>query len=83
MKKLFARLSLLCLMAVLLVPMVACKGKEAEVDETPTATTETTTMEEPTTGMRTPMDTSMTSDMGTDMTTSEPMTTDAVPPAGQ
>jgi hypothetical protein len=82
MKKLFARLSLLCLMAVLLVPMVACKGKEAEVDETTTATTETTTMEEPTT--TTPMDTGMTtSDMGTDMTTSEPMTTDAVPPAGQ
>jgi len=81
MKKLFAHLSLLCLMAVLLVPMVACKGKEAEVDETPAATTETTTMEEPTT--TTPMDTNMTSDMGTDMTTSEPMTTDAQPPAGQ
>ncbi|HKV09173.1 MAG TPA: hypothetical protein VJ725_13605 [Thermoanaerobaculia bacterium] len=82
MKKLFAHLSLLCLMAVLLVPMVACKGKEAEVDETPAATTETTTMEEPTT--TTPMDTGMMgSDMGTDMTTSEPMTTDAQPPAGQ
>lgn len=82
MKKLFAHLSLLCLMAVLMVPMVACKGQEAEVDETPAATTETTTMEEPTT--TTPMDTGMTtSDMGTDMTTSEPMTTDAQPPAGQ
>ncbi|HSK75648.1 MAG TPA: hypothetical protein VLQ45_04270 [Thermoanaerobaculia bacterium] len=81
MKNLFARLSLLCLMAVLLVPMVACKGKEAEVDETMTATTETTTMEEPTT--TTPMDTGMTTDMGTDMMTSDPMATDAVPPAGQ
>lgn len=78
MKKLFANLSLLCLMAVLLVPMVACKGKEAEVDETPAATTETTMMEEPTTA---PMDTGMTSDMGTDMTTTDSMTTDTPPPA--
>jgi hypothetical protein len=81
MKKLFANLSLLCVLAVLLVPMVACKGKEAEVDETPAATTETTTMEEPTT--TTGMDTGMTSDMGTDMTTSDPMATDMQPPAGQ
>lgn len=83
MKKLFANLSLLCLMAVLLVPMVACKGQEAEVDETPAATTETTTMEEPTT--TTGMDTGMTTttDMGTDMTTTDPMATDAQPPAGQ
>lgn len=82
MKKLFANLSLLCVLAVLLVPMVACKGKEAEVDETPAATTETTTMEEPTT--TTGMDTGMTTtDMGTDMTTSDPMATDMQPPAGQ
>lgn len=82
MKKLFAHLSLLCLMAVLMVPMVACKGQEAEVDETPAATTDTTMMEEPTT--TTPMDTGMMgSDMGTDMMTSEPMATDMQPPAGQ
>lgn len=77
MKKLFA----LCLMTALLVPMVACKGREAEVDETLTATTETTTMEEPTT--TTPMDTGMTTDMGTDMMTTDPMATDMQPPAGQ
>lgn len=78
MKKLFVHLSLLCLMALLLVPMVACNRGDSEVEETPAATTETTTMEEPTT-----MDTGMTTDMGTDMMTTDSMTTETTPPAAQ
>jgi esterase/lipase superfamily enzyme len=75
MKKLLARgAALLILIAALSVSMVGCRAKEAEVEEPPAATTETTTMEEP--GTMAPMDTAM----GTDMTTSEPMTTDAIPP---
>jgi hypothetical protein len=70
MKKMFVHLSMLCLLAALLVPMVGCKKNEAEVEESP-VTTESTTMEEPMTT------TDMTSDMGTDMMTSEPMGTDA------
>ncbi|HYO13289.1 MAG TPA: hypothetical protein VE685_08865 [Thermoanaerobaculia bacterium] len=79
MKKLFVHLSLLCLMALLLVPMVACNRGDSEVEETPAATTETTTMEEPTT--TTSMDTGMTTDMGTtDPMTTGPMTTETTPP---
>jgi hypothetical protein len=78
MKKLFVHLSLLCLMALLLVPMVACNRGDSEVEETPAATTETTTMEEPTTMM----DTGMTTDMGTtDTMTTDSMTTETTPPA--
>ena len=78
MKKLFVHLSLLCLMALLLVPMVACNRGDSEVEETPAATTETTTMEEPTTTM----DTGMTTDMGTtDTMTTDSMTTETTPPA--
>ena len=78
MKKLFVHLSLFCLMALLLVPMVAC-NRGGEVEETPAATTETTTMEEPAT--TTPMDTGTTTDMGTDMMTTDSMTTESTPPA--
>lgn len=79
MKKLFVHLSLLCLMALLLVPMVACNRDGAEVEETPAATTETTMMEEPTT-----MDTGMTTGMETtDMMTTDSMTTETTPPAAQ
>lgn len=78
MKKLFVHLSLLCLMALLLVPMVACNRDGAEVEETPAATTETTTMEEPTTTMDTSMTTGMES---TDMMTTDSMTTETTPPA--
>jgi hypothetical protein len=79
MKKLFVHLSILCLLAALLVPMIGCK-KSDEGEETPmtdTATTDTTTSMD--TGMTTEtMDTGMTTDMGT----SEPMGTDmATPPA--
>jgi hypothetical protein len=73
MKKMFVHLSMLCLLAALLVPMVGCKKNEAEVEESP-VTSESTTMEEPTTTTTT---SDMTSDMGTDMMTSEPMGTDA------
>lgn len=70
------------LIIALSLSLNGCKGQEAEVDEVPTATTDTTTMEEPTT--TTSMDTGMGVDMGTDMTTSEPMGTDVTPAeAGQ
>lgn len=75
MKKLFVHLSLLCFMALLLVPMVACDRGAEEVEETPMATTDTTMMEEPA------MDTGMTTDMGTDMMTTDSMTTEMTPPA--
>ena len=61
MKKLFVHLSILCLLAVLLVPMVGCK-KEEPMEESPAATT----ME----------DTGATDTMGTDMGTPDPMGTD-------
>ena len=79
MKKLSVHLTLLCLLAFLLIPFAGCKKEEPEVEETPAATTDTTTMES------TPMDTgTMSTDMGTDMMTSEPMGTDTTPPpAGQ
>jgi hypothetical protein len=79
MKKLFVHLSILCLLAALLVPMVGCK-KNDEGDETPmTDTTTTDTTEPMDSGMTTePMDTGMTTDMGT----TEPIGTDmATPPA--
>lgn len=80
MKKLFVQLSILCLLAALLVPMVGCKKHDTEAEETPmTDTTTTDTTETMDTGMTTDtMDTAMTTDMGT----TEPMGTDmATPPA--
>ena len=78
MKKLFVHLSILCLLAVLLVPMVGCKKEPAE--ESPAATT----MDEGTatdTTMGTDMGTT-TEPMGTDMGgTTEPMGTEMTPPA--
>jgi len=82
MKKLSVRLSLLCLLAVLLVPFAGCKKEETDVEETPAVTTDTameTMATEPAPATSEPMGTDT---MGTDMTTSEPMGTDA-PPAGQ
>jgi hypothetical protein len=80
MKKLFVHLSILCLLAALLVPMIGCK-KNDEGDETPMTDTTTTTdtTETMDTGMTTDtMDTGMTTDMGT----TAPMGTDmATPPA--
>lgn len=79
MKKLFVHLSILCLLAMLLVPMVACKGDDTGGDETPMTDTTTTTDTTDTmdTGMTEPMDTGMTTDM-----TTEPMGTDmSTPPA--
>jgi len=83
MKKLSVHLSLLCLLAVLLIPFAGCKKEETE--ETPATSTDTTmetTTTEPST-MSTDMGTTSTDmgTMGTDMTTSEPMGTDATPPA--
>ena len=79
MKKLLVNLSILCLLAMLLVPMVGCKKDDGmEGGETPMTDATTDTTES--------MDTSMTTDMttepiGTDMTT-EPIGTDmATPPA--
>ncbi|HEV2852916.1 MAG TPA: hypothetical protein VHC97_08950 [Thermoanaerobaculia bacterium] len=87
MKKLSVHLSLLCLLAFLLIPFAGCKKEETDVEETPATTTDTTmeSTTEPST-MSTDMGT-MSTDTGmgggTDMTTSEPMGTDATPPAGQ
>lgn len=77
MKKLFVHLSILCLLAVLLVPMVGCKKDEGDVD----GTTSETLTSEPTTTEPMMTDTPMTTDtgMGTDTMTSEPMTTDTPP----
>lgn len=81
MKKLFAHLSLLCLMALLVVPMVACqKDEPVEVEDT---TTESTTTTEDTTTMTTDTmttDTTMGTDMGTDMGGTEPTGTNMEPP---
>lgn len=76
MKKLSVHLTLLCLLAFLLIPFAGCK-KEETTEETP-ATTEMETTTEPMSTTDT-----MGTDMGTDMTTSEPMGTDMQPPAGQ
>jgi hypothetical protein len=78
MKKLFVNLSILCLLAMLLVPMVGCKKDDGMEDETPMTDATTDTTEPMDTGMTTePMDTGLTTDMST-----EPMGTDmATPPA--
>lgn len=81
MKKLSVHLSLLCLLAVLAVPMVGCGGDDAAVEESTT-----TAMEEPmatTEPMGTDMGTGM-EPMGTDMGgTTEPMGTEMTPPPAQ
>jgi hypothetical protein len=94
MKKLSFHLSLLCLLAVLLIPFVGCKKDEPAEDENNAAVTSDTTMSTSTTtetstsmgtdtgAMGTDMGTGST--MGTDMTTSSPMGSDtAKPPAGK
>lgn len=82
MKKLSVRLSLLCLLALLLVPFAGCKREEGG-EETPMTTDTTMTSDTMTTEPMTTSTDTMTTDMGTDMTTSEPMTTESTPPAGQ
>ncbi len=82
MKKLSVHLSLLCLLALLLVPMVGCKKEEGGEEATATTDTTMTTDTMTTEPMATDMGT-MSTDMGTDMMTSEPMATEATPPAGQ
>jgi len=80
MKKLFVHLSILCLLAALLVPMIGCKKSDEGAEETPMTDTATTDTTEPMdTGMTEPMDTGM-----TDAGTTEPMGSDmATPPAAQ
>jgi hypothetical protein len=97
MKKLSVRLSLLCLVAILVVPFAGCKKEETD-EETPATTTDTTTStsmstETSTGSMATTTDTgmgTMSTDtgmgmgMGSDMTTSSPMGSDTTqPPAGK
>ena len=79
MKKLFVHLSILCLLAALLVPMIGCKKNDEGGEETPM--TDTTTTVEPA-PMASDMGTTdtMGTDMGTDMA---PMGTEMSPPAGQ
>lgn len=79
MKKLSVRLSLLCLLAVLLVPFAGCKKDDPE-EGTPAVSSDTMATSEPVMTSE-PMATT-TSDMASDATTSEPVTTDT-PPAGQ
>lgn len=83
MKKLFVHLSVLCLLAALMVPMVGCKGNETEVDDTATTGMEepsTTTMESMGTDMGTGME-PIGTDMGTG--TTDPMGTEMTPPPAQ
>ncbi len=82
MKKLSVHLTLLCLLALLLIPFAGCKKDEGEGDATPMTTDTTMTTDTMTTDTMT-TDTMGTDTMGTDMMTSEPMTTEATPPAGQ
>ncbi len=79
MRKLFIHLSILCLLAALLVPMVGCK-KDANVEESPATTMEDTTA--PIDTMGTDMGTTDMG-MGTDMGTTDMGTTgtDMTPPA--
>jgi len=88
MKKLSVHLSMLCLLAALLVPMVGCnKEEKTEVEETPA----TSAVQEPATTSPEPMGSDMgstTSPMGSDMggamgSTSEPMGSEMTPPAGK
>ncbi len=88
MKKLSVHLTLLCLLAFLLIPFAGCK-KDEGTDETTPGTSDTTSSDTMTTEPMTTStdtmgtDTGMGMGMGSDMTTSEPMTSEATPPAGQ
>ncbi len=78
MKKLSVRLSLLCMIAVLLIPFAGCK-KDETAEETPAVSSDVMATSEP---VMTSEPMMSTTDMSTDTTTSEPMVTDT-PPAGQ
>lgn len=82
MKKLLTSLSMLCLLALLVMPLVACQKEEAvEVEDTAATTMDDTTMttDTMTTDMTTDM--GMGTDMGTDM--GEPTGTNMEPPPAQ
>jgi hypothetical protein len=80
MKKFLVHLSVMCLLAALMVPMVGCKKEEPAVDETMSSdmapAPEATTTEPMSTEMSTDMGTMSTDTMSTDMA---PVTTDAAP----
>jgi hypothetical protein len=82
MKKLSIHLSLLCLLALLLVPFAGCKKDEEPAEETPAATSESTTVETSTSTSTSDMTSGA---MGTDTSTTGSMTTDGAttPPAGK
>ncbi len=80
MKKLFTSLSMLCLLALLVMPLVACQ-KEEPVEVEDTAATEMTDDTTMTTDTMT-TDTMMSTDMGTDMG-GEPTGTNMEPPPAQ
>jgi hypothetical protein len=91
MKKLFLHLSILCLLAALLVPMVGCGNREDTGEESPAATTMEDTGTATDTGLGTDMGTTggmdttggMGTDMGTTGGTTEPMGTEMTPPPAQ
>jgi uncharacterized lipoprotein YajG len=82
MKKLSIHLSLLCLLALLLVPFAGCKKDEEPAEETPAATSESTTTVETSSSTTTSVDSNgtTTSDMTSGMTSDATTTT---PPAGK
>ena len=79
MKKLFTSLSMLCLLALLVMPLVACQ-KEEPVEVEDTAVTTETTTEDTAVGTDLTTDTGIGTDMGTDM---EPAGTNLAPPPAQ
>ncbi|HSS78965.1 MAG TPA: hypothetical protein VLV54_19755 [Thermoanaerobaculia bacterium] len=83
MKKLSIHLSLLCLLALLLVPFAGCKKDEEPAEETPAATSESTTTVETSSSTTTSMDSNGTTT--SESTSGSTMTSDAAttPPAGK
>jgi acid phosphatase class B len=83
MKKLFTSLSMLCLLALLVMPLVACQKEEpVEVEDTAAVGTETTATDTTMTTDTMTTDTTMSTDMGTDMG-GEPTGTNMEPPPAQ
>ncbi len=85
MKKLSIHLSLLCLLALLLVPFAGCKKDDEPAEETPAVTSESTTMETSTTTTTSDM-TSGAMGSSDSMSSGSTMTSDSTattPPAGK
>ncbi|HEX2223499.1 MAG TPA: hypothetical protein VHN15_04765 [Thermoanaerobaculia bacterium] len=82
MKKLLTSLSMLCLLALLVMPLVACQKEEAvEVEDTAVTTEDTTMTTDTMTTDTMTTDMGMGTDMGTDM--GEPTGTNMEPPPAQ